>query len=337
MFGVCVLPERYDLLCCVLCYIVLCCARVLTRIKFGMNYKRIFKTRASRSRLLQKMGFLPDRTMLKLQYFIKHNRVLHLKNPVRFTEKLQWYKLNYRNPIMHQCVDKYEVREFVRSKGLENILVKLYGCYETVDEVEWDKLPTSFIAKRTFGGGGYEIYLVKNSDPDEIEQAKKVFAYNPGNVGTTNGGREWAYYGLKRRVVFEELLINEDKPEAGIDDYKIFCYSGKAKYIVYDTDRYIDHRRNFYDREWNDLKIESDCKACKSEIPKPENLDGMLKIAEKLSEDFPYVRVDLYNIKGKIYFGELTFYPWSGYVQYSPDSADFLFGEDFELRKYTAE
>lgn len=299
-----------------------------------MNYKRIFKTKESRSKFLKKLAFLPDPVMVKLQYFIKLNRRLNLKNPVRFTEKLQWYKLNYRNPVMKQCVDKLEVREFVKSKGLQDTLVKLYGCYESAEQVDWGALPNSFIAKRTFSGGGHDIYICKEKTPENIDEVKKVFDFPLGNVPNKTSGREWAYSGLKRRVVIEELLINAEKPDAGIDDYKIFCYNGKAAFIVYDTDRYIDHRRNFYDTEWNDLHIESDCQKCKTDIPKPENFEAMLRIAEKLSEGFPYVRVDLYNLKGRICFGELTFYPWSGYVQYSPDSADYLFGKDFELRKY---
>ena len=127
--------------------------------------------------------------------------------------------------------------------------------------------------------------------------------------------------------------MNEQHPEAGIDDYKILCYDGKAEFIVVDTDRFIGHKRNIYDRDWNDLHITSDCPACEREIPKPENYERMLEIAEILSADFPFVRVDLYNVSGKIYFGELTFYPWSGYVQYEPDEADFLLGKDFPLRK----
>lgn len=99
-------------------------------------------------------------------------------------------------------------------------------------------------------------------------------------------------------------------------------------------DRYIGHKRNFYDREWNNLYVTSDCPPSDREIEKPENLGEMLRVAEILSEDFPFVRVDLYSVDGKVYFGELTFYPWSGYVQYTPDEWDFIFGEDFILRAF---
>ena len=144
-------------------------------------------------------------------------------------------------------------------------------------------------------------------------------------------GREWAYYGLQPGLVVEELLINSQNPAAGMNDYKIFCYNGKPKYIVVDVDRYIGHKRNFYDMEWKNLCVGSDCPACDREIEKPVGFDRMMEIAAKLSEGFPFVRVDLYNNEGKIYFGELTFYPWSGYVQFEPDSFDFELGEGFEM------
>ena len=145
------------------------------------------------------------------------------------------------------------------------------------------------------------------------------------------GGREWAYYGLKPGLIIEELLVNPENPDAGINDYKFFCYSGKVKYVVVDVDRYTQHKRNFYDRNWNNLHVSSDCPQANVDIPMPQNYESMLKIAEKLSEEFPFVRVDLYNVQGKVYFGELTFYPWSGYVQFLPDSFDYVLGDDFDI------
>ena len=116
-----------------------------------------------------------------------------------------------------------------------------------------------------------------------------------------------------------------------MNDYKIFCYDGVPKYIVVDVDRYIGHKRNFYDSEWNNLHIGSDCPASDRKIEKPIGFDHMMEIAAKLSEGFPFVRVDLYNNDGEIYFGELTFYPWSGYVQFDPDEFDGKLGESFVL------
>lgn len=281
-------------------------------------------------KIISMLGWLPDKSMLKLQYKVKLKRKLNLKRPERFTEKIQWYKMNYRNSVMHTCVDKYEVRDFVKSKGLESTLVELYGVYDSVDDIDFGTLPESFILKSTDGGGGVNVVLCNDKTNLDIERAKDTLRVGY-KLAKKHPGREWAYNGLKHRIIAEKLLVNEAKPEAGIDDYKILCFNGEPKCIVVDTDRYIGHKRNFYDIEWNDLKVTSDAPACDREIPKPDNLEAMLCIAKKLSEDFPFVRVDLYNVSGKIYFGELTFYPWSGYVQFSPDEFDVQLGKYFAI------
>lgn len=296
-----------------------------------MDYKKIFKTTKARAAFLNLLRFIPDKIMLKIQYRIKTGRKLNLKNPERYTEKLQWYKLNYKNPKMHRCVDKYAVREFIKEKGLENILVKLYARVDNIVQLDFDKLPNNFVIKTTNGGGGLNVIVCPNKEKIDQKEVREKLTCK--KIKSRTGGREWAYYGLGPGIIVEELLVNEENPKAGVNDYKIFCYAGKAKYIVVDIDRYIGHKRNFYDREWNNLNISSDCPPCDRDIPKPKNFEEMLMIAEKLSEDFPYVRVDLYNVNGKIYFGELTFYPWSGYVQFDPDEADCVFGKDFSLYK----
>ncbi len=300
-----------------------------------MDYKKIIKLRATRYKILKILSFVPDGLMLKIQYRIKLRRKLNLKNPKRFTEKLQWYKLYYRNPQMHQCVNKFAVREYVKSKGLENTLVKIYGHYDNVTDVEWDSLPNEYVIKAQHGGGGLKVILCHDKSEETRENVTKKLAFSHTKTPSRRGGREWAYWGNPTGIVVEELLINRENPEAGINDYKFFCYNGHAKYIIVDVDRYINHKRNFYDRDWNNLYVTSDCPESDREIEKPVNLEKMLEVAERLSEDFPFVRVDLYSVEGKVYFGEMTFYPWSGYVQYTPDEWDYKFGEDFNLIKYS--
>ena len=297
-----------------------------------MDYKKIIKSQNIRFAILKLLSFVPDRLMLKIQYKIKTGRALNLKNPTRYTEKLQWYKINYKNPVMHQCVDKYNVREFVKSKGLEHILVDLYARYDSIQDVDWEELPNSFVIKTTNGGGGLNVVICHDKSQLDIKNIEKKLACK--KIAPSSGGREWAYYGLNPGIVVEELLVNQENPQAGINDYKIFCYSGKAKYIIVDVDRYIGHKRNFYDTEWHNLNVSSDCPSANFNIEKPANLDEMLEIAEKLSEDFPFLRVYLYNVQGRICFGEMTFYPWSGYVNFEPDELDFEFAKDFELKKF---
>ena len=293
------------------------------------GYKNIIKSAALRRKILNFMRFIPDSIMLKLQYRIKLHRSLNLKQPQRFTEKIQWYKLNYRNPVMHQCVDKYLVRDFVKSKGLESILIPLLGKYRTIQDVDFNDLPNSFVLKTTHGGGGLNVVVCPDKAKLNVDELKEKLSFSPDKVKSRTMGREWAYYGLIPGIVAEELLVNAENPEAGVNDYKIFCYNGKPEYLVVDVDRYIGHKRNFYKADWTRIDVSSDCPQADRDIPKPENFDKMLEIAAKLSEDFPFVRVDLYNVSGKIYFGELTFYPWSGYVQFTPDEIDFLLAKDF--------
>lgn len=298
-----------------------------------MDYKKILKSGKTRAAVLNFFSFIPDSIMLPLQYMIKLGRKPNLKKPQRFTEKLQWYKMNYHNSIMHQCVDKYLVRDFVKEKGLEYILVPLYAHYHSIDEVQWEKLPERFVIKTTHGGGGLNVLICNDKSLIDFTKVTQKLSFNNKPVRKNTLGREWAYYGLQPGIVVEELLVNRENPSAGINDYKMLCFEGHVKYIIVDVDRYICHKRNFYDRDWNKLQITSDCPQSDRDIQKPKNLEEMIKIAEKLSEDFPFVRVDLYNVDSKVYFGELTFYPWSGYVQYEPDEWDYIFGEDFTLIK----
>lgn len=295
------------------------------------GYKKYIKSAALRRKILDMLRILPDSLMLKFQYWVKLHRSLNLRNPKRFTEKLQWYKINYRNPVMHQCVDKYLVRDYIKSKGLEKILVPLIGKFKTIQEVNFEKLPDQFVIKTTHGGGGLNVVVCPDKSKLNLEELKEKLTFPAHKVKSRTMGREWAYYGLEPGVVVEELLVNKENPDAGVNDYKIFCYNGKPEYLVVDVDRYIGHKRNFYKADWTRLDVSSDCPQADRDVPRPENFDMMLEIASKLSEDFPFVRVDLYNVSGKIYFGELTFYPWSGYVQFTPDEIDFMLGKNINL------
>ena len=290
-------------------------------------YKKIIPKKM-RFIILKTLKFIPDKQMIKLQYYIKLKRRLNLKNPKRYTEKIQWYKLYYRNKNMPICVDKYRVRKYIREKGLEDILIKLYATYDNADEICLNNLPDSFILKTTNGSGTNIICKDKSKIDEKI--LKKQIA-NFLKQSSASAGREWAYSYVKPKIIVEQLLIDKTSKDGSINDYKILCFDGKPEYIVLDVERFTNHKRNIYDTEWNDLHIASDCPCAETEYPKPDTLDDMLRIAEILCKEFPAVRVDLYSVGGKVFFGELTFFPWSGYVQYSPDSFDFEMGEKFKL------
>ena len=292
------------------------------------GYKKIISSQKMRFAILRMLKFVPDKAMIKLQYRIKLKRKLNLKDPKRYTEKIQWYKLYYRNPVMMVCVDKYGVRKYIEKKGLGNILNQLYQVVDRPEEINFDQLPDKFVIKTTNGSG--TNILVKDKKTLNIAETKKKLN-DFLNMAEASAGREWAYGGSSKKIIVEELLEDNSNKDKGISDYKFLCFNGKPVYVVYDKDRFSDHKRNFYDVNWNYVKVDSDCPCFEDSVKKPENYEKMVEIASVLSRDFPAVRVDLYNIEGKIYFGELTFYPWSGYVQYTPDSFDFELGKYFVL------
>lgn len=300
-----------------------------------MDYKKLIKSRNVRMAILNFLSFVPDEPMLRLQYRIKTGRKLNLKNPQRYTEKLQWYKLNYKNPLMIQCVDKYDVRAYVESKGLGHILNECYGVFDRVEDIDFDALPNQFVLKDTLGGGGNSVILVKDKEQMDLEAVKtQLRKWVNEDHKVRGGGREWPYYsGKKHRVLIEELLVNKDNPSAGMNDYKIMVYHGKPEIIVVDVDRYIGHKRNFYDTNWTRILAGSDCPLAQDNLSPPKGLKAMLEIATVLAEGFPYVRIDLYCAGENVRFGEMTFFPWSGYVQFEPDEFDLILGRQFILEK----
>lgn len=291
-------------------------------------YKKILRSQESRLKILNVLSFIPDNLMIKLQYFLKMGRWPNLKNPKRFSEKLNWYKLNYRTDLMTKAADKYSVREYVKSKGLDHILTKLYAVYDKPEEINMNLLPNEFVMKTTNGSGtNYFCYDKENFNLNKIKNELEIWL----GRNVYGSGREWCYKNIKPRIVVEEVLKDETSDFSGINDYKILCFNGQPEYIILDVDRFIGHKRNIYDLNWKNLKVLTDKPAINREVSRPENLDELLEVATILSQDFPFVRVDLYSVNNKVYFGELTFYPWTGYIQFEPDEFDFILGHKFTL------
>lgn len=296
-----------------------------------MNYKKIIPSRDLRIKLLQLTSFVPDKLMLQIQYRIVFGRKLNLKMPQRWTEKIQWYKLYYRNSDMVRCVDKYDVRDYIVERGYSKILTNCYGVYEKADDVDYNKLPQSFVLKDTLGGGGNAVIICKDKASFDVNAAKVQMDKWCNTPLVHCNGREWPYYsGKKHRVYVEEYM---DVPE-GLNDYKFFCFNGKVEFLYVVTDRKLGCGGKFHivDRNYVALDVirigdEPD----EIEINKPSCYAEMLKTAEDLSKPFPHVRVDLYEYMGSVRFGELTFFNASGYMKYEPDSFDYEIGEKFIL------
>lgn len=240
----------------------------------------------------------------------------------------------YRNPLAHNCVDKLAVRDYVKDKGLESILTTIYGVYLRGEDIDFDRLPSKFVLKTNDGSGGNNIVLC--DDKTELDREVTVKMLNSWlNFKNINPGREWAYSGIKESLIMaEEFLEAPDDDGSGLMDYKFFCFNGEPCLIQVDGYRYSGHKRNFYDLNWNPVDLQHTYPNFDHPVTRPQNLDRMIEIAKKLSEDFPHVRVDLYNLQGRIYFGEITFYPGSGYEIFNPQDFDLKLGRKFDLSSF---
>lgn len=295
-----------------------------------MEYKKYIQSKELRLKILMFFKWIPDNLMVRIQYYIKRKKKLNLKNPKLFSEKIQWMKLNYKNPNMKMCVDKFAVRQYVSDKNLDYILVDLYQIYETVDEIDLDRLPKKFVLKTT-NGSGTNLIVQNKEDLDLNKEKKEIENWIKGDLFLY--GREWAYKNVKPQIIIEEYLEDSSDPSAGINDYKFFCFNGKPEYIIVDVGRFSNHRRNIYDTSWNLLECKiSNIPNTDTILNRPEKLNEMLQIATKLSEEFPFARIDLYFLNNQIYFGEITFYPGSGYSKFTPEKYDRIFGEKLDIR-----
>src|SRR5690554_2714971 len=286
-------------------------------------------------KILQRIrSFFPQKLQMKLEYRIKCGRKLNLKNPKRYTEKLQVYKYKYRNPKLPLLAAKDTVRDYIKKKGLESILNTQYGVYSNVEDIDFNSLPDKFVIKLNTGSG--LNILVEDKNKLDIRETKKELRRwlktKPWVFGT-----EWAYKNIKPRIIIEKYLDRDSNND--LPDYKFFCFDGEVEYL-YVMKEYIDNHKSgklsFFDKNFNKTKYHrSDYKPINQEIPKPKNFDEMINIAKSLSKGIPHVRVDLYNIDGRIVFGELTFYTSGGYINFIPDEFDFILGRNFNLDKIT--
>lgn len=280
------------------------------------------------------LAFVPDKLMLRVHYAIKLHRSLNFKHPKRFTEYIQCYKATYRNPEMLRCTDKFKVRDYVTEKlGTDIYLNKLYQVCDKAENIDFDKLPEKFVIKTTDGGNGDNVYICKNKNAANIKKiVKLVDSWRHKKYDVIS--REWAYKGAhKSQIIIEQYLEDKDNKDGTIDDYKFMCYDGKFRFLWIDKNRYTNHKRGFWNEKLEFLHgVRSDYPTFDVPPTLPENIKDMIALAEKLSKGFPFARVDLYSINGTIYFGEITFYPCSGYVKYKPTSFDYELGKYFNLR-----
>jgi hypothetical protein len=270
-----------------------------------------------------------DEALIKNSFRKKMGRNVELETPIKFNDKLQWLKLNWYNPVATKCADKYEVRDYVKEKIGTEYLNELIGVYESLDEIDIDKLPEKFVLKGTHGSGFNVICSDKISINWE-EEFKKMKRWLRKNYYWQN--REPVYKNIKPRIICENFLIQNDGDE--LRDYRFFCFNGEPKFIAVDfsiTDK-KNTRRNLYDLQWKLMDAEiSYPKETHIEVDKPEKFAEMIDLSKKLSSEFPHVRVDFYYIDNRIIFGEITFFHQSGMGIISPDEFEITMGNWLEL------
>lgn len=285
---------------------------------------------------LQKLGFmnrLDDEVFLKKIFKLKLGYELNLENPRSFNEKIQWLKIHDRNPEYTKLVDKYEVRKYISDKIGEDYLIPLLGVWDNVEDINFDKLPNKFVLKCNHNSG-LGMCICENKDLLDIKKVKKELKKGlKENYYLT--GREWPYKNVKRKIIAEKYMSNNfpNDLEKGLLDYKFMCFNGTVRCSFVCSERFSKEglKVTFFDKNWNMMPFERKYPRSKKNIPKPQNYEKMIELAEKLAENIPFVRVDLYEINGKIYFGELTFHPGSGMEEFMPVDADYELGSWLNL------
>ena len=271
-------------------------------------------------------NWLPDKIYIKLCYRCHLGKRLNLKEPRTYNEKLQWLKLYNRRPEYTDLVDKYRVREYVKEKIGEEYLIPLLGVWDCADAIEFDLLPDQFVLKCTHDSGGVVI-CKKKAKLDIQETKKKLDKFMRRDFYRLH--REWPYKNVPHRIIAEKYMVDESGTQ--LKDYKFFCFDGEPKALFVATDRNIDTRFDFYDMDFVHMDVTNGHENADKEIGKPAGFEEMKSLARILSKGMPHVRVDFYDIKGKIYFGELTFFHWSGFVPFVPESYDRMFGDWLHL------
>ena len=269
-----------------------------------------------------------DRFYLKTLFPLSVGYKLDLENPKTYNEKLQWLKLYDRRPEYTQMVDKVEVKVFVSGIIGDQYIIPTITVYNRPEEIDFEKLPAKFVLKCTHDSGG----IVVCRDKDRLNKDEALIKLSKGlqrNYYYQN--REWPYKNVVPRIIAEQYMEDED---GELKDYKFFCFNGEPKYMFIASDRFNPNEEtkfDFFDMDFNHLPFINGHPNATKKVAKPKGFEVMKELAAKLSKDIPQVRVDFYDIDGKVFFGEMTFFHWSGLVPFEPVEWDCIFGESIVL------
>lgn len=275
-----------------------------------------------------------DEFYLRMLYVFEMHRILHLKHPRTFNEKIQWLKLYNRKPEFTKMVDKYAVKEYVANLIGSEYIIPTLGVWESFDEIDFDKLPNQFVLKTTHGGGGMAVVICRDKKTFNKDKARRILEKSLKS-DIYRLFREWPYKDVPRRIIAEKFMTSQSaNAPKDLPDYKFFCFDGEPKYCQVIRDRHSLETIDFYDMEWKHqdfVGLNVLARNGMERVECPKQLGVMQEICRKLSKGMPFVRVDLYVIDGNEYFGELTFYPASGFGSFTPDEWNLRLGELLKL------
>lgn len=272
---------------------------------------------------------VPDKLYLKWRYRAKMHKKLDLKNPKTFNEKLQWLKLYDRKPIYTTMVDKFEVKKYVAENIGEEYIIPTIGVWDNFEDVDFESLPEQFVLKCTHDSGGLVICRDKTQFNKELAKRKIEKSLKKSYFWQ---GREWPYKYVKPRILAETYM--EDEVTGELPDYKFFAFDGvvKAMFIATERQSKDETKFDFFDENFRHLPFTNGHPNADVTPQKPQNFERMKKLSEKLSVGIPQVRVDFYEVNGKVYFGELTFSHWSGFVPFDPPEWDEKMGDWIDIK-----
>lgn len=271
---------------------------------------------------------VPDKLYLSCHYYYWVGEKLRWSHPQKFNEKLQWLKLYNRNPLYTTLVDKVEVKKYVSKIIGDKYVIPTLATFDKVEEIEWAKLPNQFVIKCNHDSFSYVI--CRDKQKLDISSATKRLG-NALKKDHYRMAREWPYKNVKRKILVEKYI---EDPSGDLKDYKFFCFNGKVKAMFVATDRQNDEvetRFDFFDENYNHFPMISEHPNAEVVPKKPDNFDLMKNLAEKLSKDIPFVRVDFYDTQGKVLFGEFTMFHHGGTATFTPEKFEYIFGDWIKL------
>ena len=273
------------------------------------------------------LNWMSDESYIRLTYFLSFRRMPDLQHPQTFNEKIQWMKLHDRNPLYTRMVDKYEAKQFVAERVGAEYTIPTLGVWDNPDEIDFSTLPEQFVLKCTHDSGS--VFICKDRAKWDWNAVRKKLRRNlKRNFFWL--GREWAYKDIQPRVIAEPYL--EDSEDKELRDYKFFTFGGTPKFLFVATERNTgDVKFDFYDMDFRHLPFLQGHPLSKKSIDKPEQFSRMVELSAKLASGFPQLRVDFYEVDGKLYIGELTLYHFCGFVPFSPETWDKTIGDWFSL------